>query len=82
MMRRVMIVAAAVLALDCTGTLTLRGASGGTLELGERITSGECVDGGIVTLTTLDDGRLRYDWHWHEDGKTLTAKGTLSRVRT
>jgi hypothetical protein len=65
--------------LDCSGTLTLRVAAAGALELQERITSGECVDGGIVTLTPLDDGRLRYDWR--KDGDTMTAEGTLSRVQ-
>lgn len=65
--------------LNCSGTLTLRVAAASALELEERITSGQCVDGGIVTLTPLDDGRLRYDWR--KDGDTMTAEGTLSRVR-
>jgi hypothetical protein len=66
--------------LSCSGTLTLRAASASRLELEERITSGPCVDGGIITLTALDDGSLRYDWH--KNGETMTAEGMLSRVRS
>lgn len=66
--------------LGCGGSLRVRVVAPGTMELAERITSGDCVDGGIITLTTLDDGRLRYDWR--KDGETLTAEGMLSRVRS
>ena len=65
--------------LECGGTLTLRVAAPGVLELDERITHGECVDGGIVTLTEQQDGRLRYEWR-HE-ANSLTAEGMLQRAR-
>ena len=65
--------------LECGGTLTLRVAAPGALELDERITHGDCVDGGIVTLTEQQDGRLRYDWR--QEGSALTAEGMLQRAR-
>lgn len=66
--------------LRCTGTLTLRAAAPGALELGEHITAGPCEDGGIITLTPLRDGSLRYDWR--KEGTGATAEGMLTRVRS
>lgn len=66
--------------LNCTGTLTLLAASSNALELGERITAGPCEDGGIITLTTLQDGRLRYQWR-KESIPGATAEGMLARAR-
>lgn len=67
--------------LGCTGTLTLLAASPSALELGERITTGPCEDGGIITLTALQDGRLRYAWR-KESIPGATAEGMLSRARS
>lgn len=50
------------------------------MELGERITSGECVDGGVITLTAMEDGRLRYDWR--KEGYPADAEGMLWRARS
>ncbi|HYW14253.1 MAG TPA: hypothetical protein VE871_19965 [Longimicrobium sp.] len=65
--------------LNCTGTLTLRAASPTALELGERIATGPCEDGGIITLTPLQDGRLRYEWH-KEGVPGASAQGMLTRA--
>ncbi len=67
--------------LNCTGTLTLIAASSTGLELGEHIATGPCEDGGIITLTPLQDGRLRYDWH-KEGIPGATAQGMLTRTRS
>lgn len=67
--------------LSCTGTLTLLAASSTALELGEQITAGACEDGGIITLTPLQDGRLRYEWR-KESIPGATAEGMLSRARS
>jgi len=67
--------------LNCTGTLTLVAASPTALELGERINTGPCEDGGIITLTPLQDGRLRYDWR-KEGMPDATAQGMLTRARS
>ncbi len=67
--------------LGCTGTLTLIAASSTGLELGERITTGPCEDGGIITLTPLQDGRLRYAWR-KESIPGATAEGMLARARS
>lgn len=66
--------------LECRGDLTLRVAAQGAMELGEHITAGDCVDGGIITLRPLDGGRLRFDWR--KDGYPATAEGTLWRPRS
>jgi hypothetical protein len=66
--------------LDCTGDLTLRLATPTSLEVVERISEGECVDGGTITLTAAGDGRLRFDWRL--EGYPATAEGMLQRVRS
>ena len=67
--------------LSCTGTLTLIAASSTELELGERIATGPCEDGGIITLTPLQDGRLRYEWR-KESIPGARAEGMLARARS
>ena len=62
--------------LECGGDLILREANAGRVELLERITFGECVDRGVVTLAPAKDG-LSYAWR----DADLTARGTLSRAR-
>lgn len=62
--------------LGCSGELRLRSADAARMELMERITSGRCVDGGIITLTPTSGG-LRFDWRL--EGSDVTATGTLSR---
>jgi hypothetical protein len=66
--------------LECRGDLTLRVAAQGAMELAEHITSGDCVDGGIITLRPVDGGRLRFDWR--KEGSPDTAEGTLWRPRS
>lgn len=66
--------------LNCTGTLTLRAASTSALEVQERITTGPCEDGGIITLTVQEDGSLRYDWR-KESIPGAAAEGRLTRAR-
>ena len=61
--------------LACGGDLILRGADGGRVELLERITFGDCVDEGVVTLTPSGGG---LDFAWR--GPNLTARGTLARA--
>lgn len=65
--------------LECGGVLLLRSAGANWLEVGEDITYGECEDDGIVTLTPMADGRLRYAWR--KEGIDMAAEGTLTRVR-
>lgn len=65
--------------LRCSGDLTLRVAAPNALEVQERITEGQCVDGGTITLTPADGGGLRYDWSLA--GYSATAEGTLRRAR-
>lgn len=66
--------------LDCTGDLTLRLATPTSLEVVERISEGQCVDGGTITLTSTGDGRLRFDWRL--EGYPATAEGMLQRPRS
>lgn len=66
--------------LECRGELILRAVATGAMELGERITAGDCVDGGVITLTVLEDGRLRYVWR--KEGDALEAEGVLWRRGT
>ena len=63
--------------LACGGDLVLLTAASGRLELRERITFGECADGGVLALTP-NAGGLAYDWR--EQQGTMTARGTLSRA--
>jgi hypothetical protein len=63
--------------LTCGGDLILRGGGGRGVELLERITFGECVDRGVITLAPAQGG-LGYDWRG-DDG--MTARGTLSRAQ-
>ena len=65
--------------LRCGGVLVMRSAGANWLEVGEDITYGECEDNGIITLTPMADGRLRYAWR--KEGIDMTAQGTLTRVR-
>ena len=65
--------------VECGGVLLLRSAGANWLEVREDITYGDCVDQGILTLTPMADGQLRYEWRV-EDGD-LTARGTLTRAR-
>jgi hypothetical protein len=62
--------------LTCGGDLILREADGKRVELLERITFGDCVDRGVVTLAPAQGG-LSYDWR----DADLTARGTLSRAQ-
>jgi hypothetical protein len=62
--------------LRCGGDLILRGGDGRGVELLERITFGECVDRGIVSLASADDG---LSFHWRADSG-LEATGSLSRA--
>jgi hypothetical protein len=67
--------------LQCGGDLILRGGDGRGIELLERITFGECVDRGIITLMDARDapeGRLSYSWR---DEAGLEARGILSRAQ-
>ena len=63
--------------LDCGGDLILRVADRGRVELAERITFGDCVDHGIVTLTPASAG-LAFDWR--TDGGGPVARGALSHA--
>jgi len=65
--------------LQCGGVLLFRGVRDGALEVTEDITYGQCVDQGVLTLTPVGEGRLRYDWR--QDGSDATARGALTRVR-
>jgi hypothetical protein len=64
--------------LACGGDLVLREADARRVEVRERITFGDCVHGGVVTLTPQADGTLRYDWRGV--GTDMTAAGTLRRA--
>lgn len=63
--------------LGCRGELRLIASSGVVMELAERITQGECVDGGTITLAAQEDGGLRY--LWRKEGHPADAEGTLRR---
>ena len=65
--------------LQCGGDLILRGGDGRGIELLERITFGECVDRGVVTLSQVADaeGGLSYEW---VDNAGLEARGTVRRA--
>ena len=63
--------------LECGGDLILRHADARHVELLERITFGECVDRGVITLAPMPGG-LRFDWR---DDTGLTAHGELSRAQ-
>lgn len=63
--------------LDCRGELRLRAATAVQMELAEHITAGQCVDGGLITLTAQEDGRLRYTWT--KAGYPAEAQGALWR---
>jgi len=66
--------------LQCGGDLILRGGDGRGIELLERITFGECVDRGIITLADARDaseGRLSYQWR---DAAGLEAHGILQKA--
>ena len=65
--------------LQCGGVLLFRGVRDGALQVQEDITYGACEDLGIITLTPVGDGRLRYDWR--KDGIDATATGMLTRAR-
>ncbi|HEU4880589.1 MAG TPA: hypothetical protein VFT45_00050 [Longimicrobium sp.] len=65
--------------LQCGGVLLFRGVRDGALQVLEDITYGACEDQGIITLTPVGEGRLRYDWR--QEGNDATASGALTRVR-
>jgi hypothetical protein len=62
--------------LQCGGDLILRGGDGRGIELLERITFGECVDHGIITLSQVTDVEGGLSYHWI-DKAGLEARGTL-----
>ena len=61
--------------LACGGDLVLRAADRRRVELLERITFGDCIDNGVVTLSP-DGGGLDFDWR----GEGLNARGKLARA--
>lgn len=66
--------------LQCGGDLILRGGDGRGVELLERITFGECVDRGIVTIANARggaEGRLSYSWR---NDAGLEAHGLLQKA--
>jgi hypothetical protein len=63
--------------LECGGDLILRNADREHVELGERITFGDCVDHGIVTLTPAARG-IAFGWRTEAGGPT--ARGMLARA--
>ena len=65
--------------LECGGVLVLRSVGANWLEVGEDITYGPCEDDGIITLTPMADGRMRYEWR--KEGIGMAAEGTLTRSR-
>ncbi|MFL5540409.1 MAG: hypothetical protein ACJ8J0_15570 [Longimicrobiaceae bacterium] len=66
--------------LQCGGDLILRGGDGRGIELLERITFGECVDRGIITLMDARDAPGGLSYHWRDEAG-LEARGTLSRAQ-
>src|SRR3982751_2520550 len=65
--------------LACGGDLILRGTDSGQVELLERITFGECADGGIVTLGGARDGGGLGDG-WRHESAPPPPSGMLSRA--
>lgn len=66
--------------LACGGDLILRRAGSGSVEMQERITFGNCLDGGTVSI--WQDRRiagLRYAWR--EQSGPLTASGVLTQAQ-
>lgn len=61
--------------LACGGELVLQDATADSLVVRERITFGECIDGGIITLSWRSPGYL--DYHWRSEKEDLTARGQL-----
>lgn len=66
--------------LACGGDLILRQANGGEVELLERITFGNCLDGGIVRITN-DRRHAGLGYAWRQQGGPLTAEGELARAQ-
>ncbi|HYH80823.1 MAG TPA: hypothetical protein VEX86_13570 [Longimicrobium sp.] len=60
--------------LSCGGDLVLRRVTEDSIEVRERITHGDCIDG-ILTLGARPGGWLDYRWRT-EDG-SVTARGQL-----
>jgi hypothetical protein len=65
--------------LACGGDLILRQADGDRVELLERITFGNCVDG-ILSITN-DRRHAGLGYAWRQVGGTLTAEGELARAQ-
>ena len=61
--------------LSCGGELVLRSATADSLVVGERITFGGCIDGGIITFGWRSPGFL--DYSWRSEKEAITARGQL-----
>jgi hypothetical protein len=64
--------------LTCGGDLILLGGNGRGVELRERITFGECVDRGVVSLGDSKEGEISFSWR---DDAGLEAHGSLHRAQ-
>lgn len=65
-------------ALRCGGTLTFEGRKGSAFTYRERITYGvgTCTDGGLITITPINDEPKQLQWTWI--GRSSTVIGTLT----
>lgn len=61
--------------LTCGGDLVLQTATADSLVVRERITFGDCLDGGTITLGWRPPGYLHY--RWRSDTGAVTARGQL-----
>ena len=65
--------------LTCGGDLVLQNATADSLVVRERITFGDCLDGGIITLGWRSPGYL--DYRWRCDTSAVTARGQLGPAK-
>lgn len=65
-------------ALRCGGTLTFEGRKGSAFTYRENIVYGgtTCTDGGLITITPINDEPKRLHWTW--SGRSNTGIGTLT----
>jgi hypothetical protein len=61
--------------LTCGGNLVLESATADSLVVRERITFGDCLDGGMITFGWRSPGYL--DYRWRSDTGDVTARGQL-----
>lgn len=62
--------------LTCGGDLVLQSGTADSLVVRERITFGDCLDGGTITLGWRSPGYL--DYRWRSEKSDVTARGQLA----